>query len=210
MFTRLASGTGAMPRRSAPRVSRPSPAPRRPPRKLPGPSPASSRDLPGPPWPACQGSPRRAWSVRPRGRWFAVPRSAGSSCTIGLAPDRRLLLAASHRVTDGSSLRWTQRHPCDLRRRCRRLPCSEVFLLGVTRAFTCSPTFTPGAILSSGTSTLGCTCDLVRISTTGAIESHLTWTRSAESRCEARRNTQTWASLLRVLCVTACAKCRHI
>jgi len=40
------------------------------------------------------------------------------------------------------------------------------------------PTFTPGAILSSGTSTLGRACDLARISMTGAIDSHPTWTCS--------------------------------
>jgi hypothetical protein len=39
----------------------------------------------------------------------------------------------SRRVTGGSSLLRAQRPPSDLRRRCRRLPCSEVFLLGVRR-----------------------------------------------------------------------------
>ena len=54
----------------------------------------------------------------------------------GLAtPGRRSSCGrASRRVTGGSSLRRAQRPPSGLRRRCRRLPCSEGFLLGARRA----------------------------------------------------------------------------
>ena len=53
----------------------------------------------------------------------------------GSLPGRRSSCRrTSHRVTGGSSLRRTQRPPSGLRRRCRRLPCSGVFLPGTRRA----------------------------------------------------------------------------
>ena len=65
---------------------------------------------------------------------FAVPRPAGPPCTPRLAPrsplalgERPAALPAVHN-SDGPS-----GHPLIFGRRCRRLPCSEVFLPGIRR-----------------------------------------------------------------------------
>src|SRR5262249_41416099 len=72
---------------------------------------------------------------------FAVPRPAGPPCTPRLAPrsplalgERPAALPAVHN-SDGPS-----GHPLIFGRRCRRLPCSEVFLPGIQEGFTCFDT----------------------------------------------------------------------
>jgi len=71
-------------------------------------------------------------SRRPRRRSLDQP---GPLARRGSHPGRRSSKRrASRRVTGGSSLRRTQRPPSGLRRRCRRLPCSGVFLPGTRRA----------------------------------------------------------------------------